>query len=107
MPLRGMAQCPHCQKSRWAIVAGRNVCAECGRPYEPPSARAPINAVRQLNEAQAESPPAHESGSDLERPETTAVSTNARADGRRRLLVIGSSAISIVLLFVVATLAFH
>jgi len=30
-----MAQCAHCQNSRWSIVGGKNVCSACGQPYEP------------------------------------------------------------------------
>jgi hypothetical protein len=48
-----MAQCPHCQNSRWAIVAGANVCSNCGRAYEPPLARASINGGSHRDEVMA------------------------------------------------------
>jgi hypothetical protein len=137
----GMAQCPHCQNSRWAIVAGANVCSECGREYEPPRARASLNgaghfdqvtatvALAEAYDAQTESHQTsrprvseqaeptvtpvldsqlrHESDADLAEPATTAASAHPDAGGRRRLFVIGASAILLVFLFILATLALH
>lgn len=137
----GMAQCPHCHNSRWEIVAGANVCAECGREYQPRLSRASLNGARHLDqvtvpiavgeayEAQTksrqpprprvsepepplvspvpDSQPPDESAADLARPVANAATTDPDAGGRRRLLVIGASAILLVFLFVVVTLALH
>jgi hypothetical protein len=82
-------------------------------PYDaqPKSLQAPNPRVAEQEELRVttvpESPPSHESGPGGARSATTAALTHSRADGRRRLLVIGSAAISLVLLFVLATLAFN
>src|ERR1700722_17669304 len=54
MPMAsGMAHCPHCQNSRWAIVDGANVCSECGREYEPRLAHASLNGASRLDDVMA------------------------------------------------------
>jgi hypothetical protein len=137
----GMAQCPHCHNSRWEIVAGANVCSECGREYQPRLARASLNGARHLDQvtvplavgeaydAQTKSrqtsrpllsapeaplaapvpdlAPPDESGAHVAGALAAAASTHPDAGGRRRLLVIGASAILLVFLFVLVTLALH
>lgn len=53
MTRTGMVQCRHCQNCRWTIVAGANVCSECGHEYGPPSASELIDRVSRLEEVTA------------------------------------------------------
>jgi hypothetical protein len=137
----GMAQCSHCHNSRWEIVAGANVCSECGREYQPRLSRASLNGARHLDQvtvpiavgeaydaqtksrqpyrprvSEPEQPlvspipdlqPPDESGADLAGSAAIAASPHPDAGGRRRLLVLGASAILLVFLFVLVTLALH
>jgi hypothetical protein len=48
-----MVQCRHCQNCRWTIVAGANVCTECGHEYGPPPASELIDRVIRLDEVTA------------------------------------------------------